>query len=114
MVKSNSRMSNQSKIVKTYVKIKSYLNSNGLEVNAGKTTLTEYMVSQKRAKIGGQPPLLRVDEKVTENGGTYYREKFITDKNSTRLLGLNLQNNGTWDAHLASGKNLYCQHVGSC
>ena len=85
MVRSNSRISNQSKIEQMFVKIRMYLNSNGLEINAGKTGLTEYMVAQKRAKIGGKPPELMVEEKITDNGYTMYIDKQITDKSSTRL-----------------------------
>ena len=75
-----------------------------LEVNEAKTCLTEFMVCQKRAKIQGVPPELTVQEKFSKNSQIQYRDKHITDKNYTRLLGLNIQNNGSWDSHLSTGK----------
>ena len=33
-----------------------------------------------------------------------FQDKLITDSNITRMLGINLQNNLSWEAHLATGK----------
>ena len=64
------------------------------------------MVAQKRAKIAGIPPELTVMEKITDTttGLTTLRNKHITDSTSSRLLGMNLQGNTLWEAHLFTGK----------
>ena len=98
---SKSRMSNQLRIENMYTTIVDFLNSNGLEVNAGKTTLTEYMTHQKHAKSRGIPPDLTVEELK----GNRMVDTHITDSVYTRFLGANLRNNLSWDSHLLSGKH---------
>ena len=69
-----------------------FLNANGLQVNESKTTLTEFMTHQKRAKIHGTPPELQVQELVmNRDGSETLEDKLITDKKVTRMLGLNIQ-----------------------
>ena len=58
-----------------------FLNSNGLEVNAGKTTLTEYMTHQKRSKLRGIPPELTVTELVRDR----LVDSHITDSSYCRF-----------------------------
>ena len=98
--KSRSRMRNQIRIEEVYVRMVDFLNSNGLEVNAGKTTLTEYMSHQKRSKLRGIPPELSVTELVRDK----LEDSHITDSTYSRFLGLNLKNNLGWEAHLSTGK----------
>ena len=106
LFRSNQRNLNQDIIIHMFVKIRDFLNTIGLEVNEGKTSLTEYMVAQKRAKIAGIPPELTVTEKITDINTmkTTLRDKHITDSTSTRLLGMNLQGNTLWESHLFAGK----------
>ena len=99
-----NRNSNQDSIEEMFVRIRDFLNALGLEVNEAKTVLTEYMVGQKRVKLRGVPPELTVLEKKLIDGRTEFRDKHITDTISSRFLGLNLQNNLLWDAHLRTGK----------
>ena len=99
-VTSNSRMHNQMYIESTFNRMVDFLNSNGLEVNQSKTTLTEFMSHQKRAKLRGIPPELTVRELVNDR----WEDKLIIDSNICRTLGLNLQNNLSWGGHLIGGK----------
>ena len=69
---------------------------------ARKTTLTEFMLYQKRCKSGGIPPELTVS--VLEKG--IMIDKHITDSVQSRTLGINLSNNLTWDKHLLTGKKV--------
>ena len=81
------------------------MNSNGLQVNERKTKLQEFMTYQKRTKIGGIPPDLMVREMVTDRQGrTRWEDRHITDKSTTRMLGLNLNLNLGWDSHVNTGK----------
>ena len=105
LTSSNSRTKNQARIEHCFWTIRDFLNANGLQVNECKTTLSEIMTHQKRAKIQGVPPVLEVQELVKNNDGTETLEdKIITDKKVTRMLGLNIQNNLLWEGHLTSGK----------
>ena len=96
---------NQQKIETCFWKLKSYLNANGLQLNDAKTSLTEFMTHQKRAKLSGIPPDLTVQEiLIDREGREVLADKLITDSNYCRFLGLNLQNNLMWDSQLNSGK----------
>ena len=77
-----------------------FLNSAGLEVNQGKTNLTEYMSRQKRCRSTGTPPVLEVTEIIDG----ILTDKTIMDKTYCRTLGGNIRNDLSWDAHLNSGK----------
>ena len=98
--KSKSRMKNQLRIERNYTAIVDFLNSNGLKVNVGKTTLTEYMTHQKRSKSRGIPPELTVTKLVKGR----LVDTHILDSPYSRFLGMNLKNNMSWDAHLNTGK----------
>ena len=54
------------------------------------------MLPQKRARLRGAPPYLDIRTDAGE-------EKRITDKGTSRILGINLQANMTWTAHLETG-----------
>ena len=97
---SNSRMRNQIQIEETFDRLIAFFNANGLEVNQAKTTLTEYMSKQKRARLRGIPPELTVDERK----GDIIQEKLITDDRMNGMLGLTLQNNLSWEGHLVGGE----------
>ena len=55
MTTGRSRMTNQIRLEDSFIRIMDFLESNGLELNQGKTTLTEFMSAQKRAKLAGIP-----------------------------------------------------------
>ena len=97
---SNSRGQNQDKIEENFVRIIDFLNSNGLEVNQGKTSLTEFMSQQKRSKISGVPPELT----ATVFKDNRFQDDHVTDSIYCRILGGNLRNNLSWESHLNSGK----------
>ena len=100
MTASRSRTSNQKRLETSFIRINDFLSSNGLELNQGKTTLTEFMTCQKRTRLPGNPPVLLVDE--WKEGR--YNDKLIPDKIYTRILGSNLKNNLNWDSHLLIGE----------
>ena len=100
LVTSNDRNQNQVSLIRNFDRIVEFLNANGLSVNQGKTGLTEYMSKQKRGRLRGQPPELRVTE-IVDNTEV---EKVISDVSYCRILGANLKNNQSWEAHLTTGK----------
>ena len=102
---SNRRHLNQDKLDENYIKIKDFLNANGLQVNGSKTKLQEFMTYQKRTKLAGIPPDLTVSELTTDRHGSQrIEDRHITDKRNTRMLGLNLNSNLGWDNHVTTGK----------
>ena len=102
---SKSRLVNQVKLETSFQKIKDFLNANGLMINEWKTSITEFMTRQKRTSIGGVPPDLTVRGIVkNKNGEVKLEENLITDTRYCQLLGVNLQNALSWEAHLSSGK----------
>ena len=102
---SKLRNDNQDKIDSNYIRIKDFLNSNGLRVNEGKTKLQEFMTYQKKTKIAGIPPDLTVRELVPgRDGQMTWGDRHITDSTTTRMLGLNLNANLGWDSHINTGK----------
>ena len=100
VVYSASRFENQISIENCFQRIVDFLSANGLEINQGKTTLTEFMCKQKRARLPGIPPDLTVQQYVAGK----LQDKHITDIPVCRILGTNLQNNLGWEAHLVMGK----------
>ena len=104
IVTGKSRFGNQIKIEKTFGRIRDFLNGLGLELNESKTHLTEFMVCQKRSRLGGIPPDLTASEKVEKNGSIKFIDKHVTDKPQLKMLGLILNNNLSWEAHLIGQK----------
>ena len=101
---SKYRGQNQRILETTFCKVKDFLNANELIVNEAKTTLMEMMTYQKRAKIPGIPPDLTVQEHIKDRTGMErVVDKHVTDSTWIRMLGLNMQNNLTWDHHLSAG-----------
>ena len=76
-------------------RISEFLKENYLMINLPKTLLTEVMISQKKTKTPGNAPSL-----IVKDGN---QDKLVEDKESTRILGANLQRNMSWNAHLESG-----------
>ena len=97
---SKDRIRNQEQIEPKFVLICNFLNANSLEVNAGKTALTEFSTKQKICKSTGVPPELTV--KVTEKNKIVYKQIF--DSLYCKTLGVNIRNNLSWDLHLSTGK----------
>ena len=101
----NARQStNQDRLDEVFVTLKNFFNDSGLQLNETKTSITEYMTHQKRSKLGGIPPDLTVKEHIETQEGTRIDDKLLTDSCKNRFLGLNFQNNGSWEAHLSTGK----------
>ena len=90
------RETNKNKIVKKLKDIKTFLNTNKLTINPGKTVIQEVMIKQKRGKVRGEPPQIEVEK----TPGVY---KMIYDSKDCKVLGGRLQNNMSWKAHLESG-----------
>ena len=95
-VSSRNRGRNKVRMDKTLERIKIFLLENELHLNESKTTLLECMLPQKRVNTLGTPPYMDI---VTEAG----ENKTITDSGQFRILGINLQGNLTWLAHLETG-----------
>ena len=103
---SKYRTVNQERVNENFLRIRNFLNDNGLQINKGKTFLTEFMTKQKRGKLVGEPPHLDVKvRKMNEDiPGTFILEnKTINDSRISRTLGLNLQNSLSWEGHLTTG-----------
>ena len=95
-ITTKTRHQAQDKITDNIRKLKTYLDSNSLSINLGKTEIIEVMVRQKRARIGGTPPQLAVQ---TPEGNL----KVILAKKSCRLLGGNLNMDGNWNHQMEKG-----------
>ena len=95
-----NRPSNQSRMERSFKAIKVFLAANGLAVNDGKTALTEIMSKQKRGRLRGDPPKVKVQ--ILEDGCIV--DKTIEDRKVCRFLGVNIQNNQSWAAHISTGK----------
>ena len=77
---SNSRQQNQQKLVEHLENVNNFLTDNKLIINREKTTITEVMIRQKRAKLQGEPPSMMVLDK-------HNNPKHLTAGKYTRLLG---------------------------
>ena len=93
----NDRVVNQRKLSKLLAELSSFLNDNELAINQEKTVLMEIMMHQKRCKLKDQPPNLSVLDKNLQ------MKEISTSKNA-RLLGINLQDNLSWNAQLNTGE----------
>ena len=94
---SNNRDENQVKLRETLNTMNRFLSANRLTINETKTKIVEVMVPRKRARTRGSPPYL---DTVGENG----EMKRINAEKYTRILGYNIQDNLTMNAHLATGE----------
>ena len=97
------RSQNQEKMDENLIKIQEYMNNNELSMNVGKTTTTEFMVSQKKGRTPGPPPKLTVRISNTET-------KEILDIGSCKILGARLQGNMSWAQHLEEWKESTATH----
>ena len=97
VISSQSRAWNQMKITQNLAAIQSFLNNNYLTINMGKTALCEVIVRQKRTRLAGSPPSLTVRETSGE-------QKVIQTVKHLRLLGVNIQDDFLWKAHLVDGE----------
>ena len=97
LVSTKTRFDAQDKITKNIARIKTFLDSNSLSINMGKTEILETMVRQKRTRIQGAPPQLS----IVKPDGTL---KVIVAKESCRLLGANINSDMMWKYHLEIGE----------
>ena len=93
---SNSRTLNQDRITEKLDKIQKYLSANKLAINLKKTSITEFMIPQKRGRITGKSPELLIVDKG--------EPKIIKDSKNCRILGSTLQNNLSWQSHLETAE----------
>ena len=96
LITNKHRQDNQQRLINSSESLSLYLNSNGLTINLDKTKLVEVMIAQKRGKTKGEPPQLTVLNSSQQ-------AELISDSSSCRVLGMNIQNNLTWKAHLETG-----------
>ena len=92
-VRNRNRETNGQKIKNGLDKITEFLTSNEMVINQDKTHVTESMVYQKRCRISGTPPNLTTIDKQGN-------QKIVEDETSCRILGLQIQNDLGWRAHL--------------
>ena len=100
---SKHRVINQERIDSSFLKVRDFLNSNGLQINEGKTFLMECMTKQKRGRLRGVPPALKVRIRIEDkdNKGSYILEdRTVENSTYSRTLGMNIQNSLSWEAHL--------------
>ena len=96
-VSSKARHTNQEKITEGLENMKLFLLANKLCINEDKTALLESMNRQRRCKSKGEPPTLTVLND---------KQELVTLKTvkSCRLLGVNMGEDLTWNAHLLKGE----------
>ena len=94
---SNSRPNNQIKLKEGLDNLENFLTSNKLAINRSKTTISEVMIGQKRARTPGNPPTL--SERDADR-----TMKIIECQQEVRLLGATLTDNITWTAHIETGE----------
>ena len=97
VMETKTRVWSQELVNKVTTELKSFLNSQDLSVNMSKTNLFESMVKQKRTRLKGSQPII---ETVNAKG----EEKTIKPQQSIRLLGVNLEQNLTWNSHILTGE----------
>ena len=90
-------MTNQVKLSCHLDKTTTFLNTNKLNLNREKTTISEIMTQQKRTRVNGTPPTLTVKDKNNQ-------DKEIMALNYMRLLGCNISRDLRWTHHLESGE----------
>ena len=97
VMKTKTRAQSQEKVTQVTEKMKTYLNSQDLVVNISKTSMLENMVKQKRSKLKGtQPEILTVNNKG--------EDKIIRPARYIHLLGVNWEQNLTWNSHISTGE----------
>ena len=96
-ISNKHRQPNQRKLSEVIGKLKIYLNTNELTINMDKTKLMETMIKQKKGRTPGTPPELIILNNKQQL-------ETLTDSKQCRILGMNLQSNATWNAHLEIGR----------
>ena len=96
-VTSRQRQHNQTRLITTLDELQLFFDDNRLAINVSKTAILECMLKQKRARLGGHPPTLQVEDDTGET-------KTLEDAQHMRILGANLQGNMLWSSHLETGQ----------
>ena len=91
-----NRIRNQLKLKLNLNRLGEFLTSNQLSINKSKTHLEEIMLKQKRGRLHGHPPELE----VTNDRG---EPETVKVKGNIRILGMNVEKDLTWNAHLETG-----------
>ena len=102
VITTRNRFEAQERVVEIVRRAKSFLSSNALSINLGKTEIVELMVRQKRALLPGNPPQLSVMKPDLTL-------KIIKAKDHCRLLGANISKDATWTHHLETGEKPLCK-----
>ena len=97
VVESKNPDKNKDKLIEKLDNISNFLQNNGLCVNKDKTKCQNYMVKQKYAKVVCCDPLVM----TVESGENEVKD--IINQEQVRILGLNLQRDYSWRAHLETG-----------
>ena len=90
------RQWNQIKLNQNLDNIGEFLTANKLTINKDKTHIMEIMIRQKRGRIANNPPELEALNDKDEI-------EIIKCKDDARILGMNIQKDLTWNAHLETG-----------
>ena len=106
VITTTTRFDAQERVITIIERVKSFLSSNSLSLNLGKTEIVETMVRQKRARLPGNPPQLSVQKP----DGTF---KVILAKDSCRLLGANINKDANWNHLLELGEKPLCKSLRS-
>ena len=102
VITTTSRFEAQERVIKIVERVKSFLSSNSLFLNLGKTEIVETMVRQKRTLLPGNLPQLSVQKPDL----TF---KVIQAKDSCRLLGANINKDANWNHQLETGEKPLCK-----
>ena len=95
-IANRQRQYNQIKLTEHLENLRLFLNSNHMTINMNKTHIIECMIKQKLGKTPGEPPEIQ----LFENNQPI---ELITDSSHIRILGMNIQTNLTFNAHLENG-----------
>ena len=102
VITTRNRFEAQERVIEIVRRAKSFLSSNALSINLGKTEIVESMVRQKRVLLPGNPPQLSVLKPDLTL-------KVIVAKDHCRLLGANISKDATWTHHLETGEKPLCK-----
>ena len=96
LVTNKNPETNKTTLKNKLTEVTTFLNNNELIINQDKTTVQNYMVHQKRAKVVCDPTVFTI---VAQNEVVN-----IDNRMHTRLLGLNLMQDLSWRSHLELGE----------
>ena len=97
VIETKTRQMSQENVTNITEKMQNFLNSQELSVNIAKTNILESLVKQKRTKLKGtQPQIVTLNDKG--------EEKVVKPTKYIRLLGVNWEQNLSWNSHISTGE----------